>query len=590
MTLAAWGVIFIILMCLVLLVSTRLPADIVFLGGLTLLIVFSIVSPEQALVGFSNQGMLTVAALYVVAAGLKETGAIQVVINRIIGRSKTIRRAQLRIMAPVMVISAFLNNTPVVASFIPAIEDWARKNRIPASKLLIPLSYSAILGGTCTLIGTSTNLIVNGLLIAAEGSSSSLGIFEPGLIGIPCAIAGFIYLALFGRTLLPIRGSGFDTFKDPREYTIEMIVDSGSQLAGQTVEEAGLRHLPGLFLVEIYRNDQIIAAVDPDIHLKEKDRLIFTGIVESIVDLQQIKGLSPATDQVFKLNAPRRERLLIEAVISPSHPGNGKTIRECGFRNRYDAVVLAVARNGERVKEKVGDIQLRTGDTLLLEAHPNFVDYYKNSSDFYLISGIMNSTPPNYEKSAVAWAILGGMILVVAAGILSMFQASFLAAGFMIATRCCRTTVARNSIDWTVLLVIAATLGLGSALETTGAATVIAGKILDFAKNSPYLALGATYLATWVLTELITNSAAAALIFPITISVAASFGVSYMPFVIVIIMAASASFSTPIGYQTNLMVYGPGGYKFTDFIKIGLPLNLIIAVITLILVPVIWPF
>lgn len=589
MTIAAWGVIFIILLCLVLLITTNLSPDIVFLGGLTLIIVANIVRPAEALVGFSNQGMLTVAALYVVAAGLKETGAIQFIVNRIIGRSRTIRRAQLRIMAPVMVTSAFLNNTPVVASFIPALEDWARKNRIPASKLLIPLSYSAILGGTCTLIGTSTNLIVNGLLIA-EGSTASLGIFEPGLIGIPCAIVGFLYLAFFGRTLLPIRGSGFDTFKDPREYTIEMIVDSGSQLADQTVEEAGLRHLPGLFLVEIYRNDQIIAAVDPDVRLRENDRLIFTGIVESIVDLQQIKGISPATDQVFKLNAPRRDRLLIEAVISPSHPGNGKTIRECGFRSKYDAVVLAVARNGERVKEKVGDIQLRTGDTLLLEAHPSFVERYKNSSDFYLISGITNSSPPNYEKSAVAWTILGGMILSVATGLLSMFQSSFLAAGLMILTRCCRSTVARDSIDWSVLLVIAATLGLGNALEATGAAGEIADSILRFAETSPYLALGATYLATWLLTEMITNNAAAVLVFPIAISMAVSFGVSYMPFVMVIIMAASASFSTPIGYQTNLMVYGPGGYKFTDFTRIGLPLNLIIAVITLILVPVIWPF
>lgn len=533
--------------------------------------------------------MLTVGALYIVAAGMKETGAIQFIVNKIIGRSRTIRRAQLRIMAPVMITSAFLNNTPVVASFIPALEDWARKNRIPASKLLIPLSYAAILGGTCTLIGTSTNLIVNGLLIA-ENSTSALGIFEPGLIGLPAAIVGFIYLSFAGRRLLPIRGSGYDTFKDPREYTIEMMVDSEGQLDDVTVEDAGLRHLPGLFLVEIYRNDQIIAAVDPEVRLREGDRLIFTGIVESIVDLQQIKGISPATDQVFKLDAPRRERLLIEAVISPSHPGNGKTIRECRFRNRYNAVVLAVARNGERVQEKVGDIRLKTGDTLLLEAHPDFVDRYKNSSDFYLISGVMNSTPPNYEKFGVAWTVLGIMVATVATGLLNMFQASFLAAGLMIITRCCRSAAARDSIDWSVLLVIAASLGLGNAMELTGAANEIAGQILAFADTSPYLALGATYLATWVLTEMVTNNAAAVLVFPIAISLSGSFDVSYMPFVMVIIMAASASFSTPIGYQTNLMVYGPGGYKFTDFTKIGLPLNLIIAALTLFLVPIIWPF
>lgn len=588
MTLAGWTVIAVVVFCLILLIKTRISADVVFLGGLTVLIVSQVIPASEALVGFSNQGMLTVAALYVVAAGLKETGAIQYVINKIIGRSRSIRRAQLRIMAPVMVFSAFLNNTPIVASFIPALEDWARKNRIPASKILIPLSYAAILGGTCTLIGTSTNLIVNGLLIQ-ETASGSLGIFEPALIGIPCAIAGFIYLAVFGRKLLPIRGSGFDTFKDPREYTIEMLVNPDSPMAGQTVEEAGLRNLPGLFLVEIYREGQILAAVDPDIRLHDNDRLIFAGIVDSIIDLQQIKGLSPATDQIFKLDSSRRERLLIEAVISPTHPINGRTIREGRFRNLYDAVVLAVARNGERVKEKVGDIELRTGDTLLLEAHPTFLEQYKNSSDYYLISGITNSNPPNYEKAGIAWATLIGMVGSVALGFLTMFQASFLAAGLMILFKCCGAADAKSYIDWSVLLVIAASLGIGNAMQETGAAAVMAKGVLGFMESNPHGALIGTYVATWILTEMITNNAAAVLIFPIAISMAASFGVDYMPFVITIMMAASASFSTPIGYQTNLMVYGPGGYKFTDFTKIGLPLNLIVAAITVILVPLIWP-
>ena len=588
MTLAGWTVIAVILLCLTLLITTRISADIVFLGGLTVLIVSQVVPPAEAIAGFSNQGMLTVAALYVVAAGLKETGAVQYIVEQIIGGVRTVKQAQIRIMAPVMIVSAFLNNTPVVASFIPALEDWARKNQMAVSKILIPLSYAAILGGTCTLIGTSTNLIINGLLIEQAGADA-LGIFEPAWIGIPCAIVGFLYLALFGNKLLPERGSGFDTFKDPREYTIEMIVQEGSALPGKTVEEAGLRHLPSLYLVEIYRQDHIIAAVDPEQTLKPGDRLIFTGVVDSIVDLQHVKGLSPATDQIFKLNSSRRERLMIEAVVSPTHPVNGKTIKNGRFRNIYDAVVLAVSRNGERVKEKVGDIRLKTGDTLLLEAHPNFLEQYKNSSDYYLTSGISNSSPPNYENSGVAWSILGGMVGSVAFGLLSMFQASFLAAGLMIATGCCRATTAKDYIDGSVLLVIAASLGIGGALQHTGAATTLAEGFLSYTQNSPYWALVGVYLSTWLLTEMVTNNAAAVLIFPIAISLATSFGVSYMPFVITIIMAASASFSTPIGYQTNLMVYGPGGYKFTDFTKIGLPLNLMVATITILLVPVIWP-
>ncbi len=588
MTLAGWIVICVIIGCLVLLMSTTISADIVFLGGLTVVIVTQVVAPVEALVGFSNQGMLTVAALYIVAAGLKETGAIQFVVNKIIGRSKSIRRAQMRVMGPVMAISAFINNTPVVASFIPALEEWARKNRIPASKLLIPLSYAAILGGTCTLIGTSTNLIVNGLLIA-EGYDS-LGLFEQAWIGVPCAIVGFIYLLLFGRKLLPIRGSGFDTFKNPKEYTIEMIVDADGSLAGKTIEEAGLRNLPGLFLVEVNRDKQIIMAVEPDELLQENDRLIFAGIVSSIIDLQQIKGLSPATDQVFELDSKRRERRLFEAVVSSTNPIYGKTIREGAFRNIYDAVVLAVSRNGERIEEKVGDIRLKDGDTLLLEAHSSFVEQYKNSRDFYLISGIANSEPPNYDKSGTAWAVIVGMILLVVLDFLSMFQASFLAAGAMLITGCCSATEAKDSVDWTVLLVIAAALGLGNAMQITGAASVIATNLLSYAASSPYLALTGTYLATWMLTETITNNAAAVLIFPIAISIAATIDVNMMPFVITVMMAASASFSTPIGYQTNLMVYGPGGYRFTDFTKIGLPLNLIVAAITIILVPIFWPF
>ena len=589
MTLAGWTVIAVIVLCVTLLIRTSISADVVFLGGLTVLIVTQVIPVSEALSGFSNEGMLTVAALYVVAAGLKETGAIHYVIDKIIGRSKSIRRAQLRIMAPVMVMSAFLNNTPIVASFIPALEDWARKNRIPASKILIPLSYAAILGGTCTLIGTSTNLIVNGLLIE-ETASRSLGIFEPAFVGIPCAIAGFLYLSIFGSKLLPTRGSGFDTFKDPREYTIEMLVAENSTLAGQTIEEAGLRNLPGLFLVEIYRNGQIMAAVDPEISLQGNDRLIFTGIVDSIVDLQQTKGLNPATDQLFKLNSARREHLLIEAVVSPTHPVNGRTIKEGRFRNLYDAVVLAVARNGERVKEKIGDIELRTGDTLLLEAHSNFLEQYRNSSDYFLISGISNSSPPNYEKSGTAWATLGVMIGSVALGLLTMLQASFLAAGLMLLFRCCRAADAKSYIDWSVLLVIAASLGMGNAMQDTGAAKIMAEVFLGWVESNPHGALIGTYLATWILTEMITNNAAAVLVFPIAISLAASFDVNHIPFVMTIMMAASASFSTPIGYQTNLMVYGPGGYKFTDFTKIGLPLNLILAVITVTLVPIIWPF
>lgn len=588
MELAAWAVLVIIIGCFVVLLSTRIPPDLVFIAGLTVLIIGNVITPSEALVGFSNQGMLTVAALYVVAAGLKETGAIQFIVTNLLGQPKNLLTAQTRIIAPVMTMSAFLNNTPIVASFIPALQDWAGKYGINVSKLMIPLSYAAILGGTCTLIGTSTNLLVHGLLISETGRT--LNIFEPALVGIPIALAGCLYLLTVGRHLLPDRESGLKSFENTREYTIEMVVASKNSITGKSIQEAGLRHLQGLYLVEIIRGDRIIAAVSPHEVLQHNDRLIFTGMVDSIVELQQVSGLIPAADQVFKLNAPRRERVLAEAVVSPSHPLNGVTIKEGNFRNRYNAVVLAISRNGTRLEEKIGDIRLQTGDFLLMEAPPNFVRKFKFSNDFFLVTTLSRNGTPDFEKSWLSLLIISVMVLTAAFGILTMFQAALLAAGLMIATRCCRISAARDSIDWPVLLVIASTLGIGNALQVTGAATTIAGGFIRMADADPHLALAATYLAAWILTEMITNNAAAVLIFPIAISIAASVGVSYMPFVMIIIFAASASFATPIGYQTNLMVYGPGGYKYSDYIKVGLPLNLTVAVIAITLVPLVWSF
>ncbi len=589
MTLEGWTVIGVIATCLALLITTTYSVDLILLAGLGFLLVSGIVSPDDALAGFSNEGVLTVAALYIVAAGLRETGAIQFITQKIMGNTTTVRGAQTRIMAPVMVMSAFMNNTPIVASFIPALEHWSKKTRIPVSKVLIPLSYAAILGGTCTIIGTSTNLILNGLLIE-EASVRSLGLFEPALIGIPCAIAGFIYLLIFGDRLLPSRGEAFESFKDTREYTIEMIVPVGSTLARKTIQEAALRQLPGLFLVEIHREGAVIPVVGPNQRLRENDRLIFAGVVDSIVDIQNIQGLEPATDQIFKLDTPRINRVLIEAVISSSHPLRGSSIKEGEFRKRYNAVVLAVSRSGERLKQKVGDIILETGDTLLIEATSGFLTRFKNSNQFYLISPIEGAPVSNYEKSGLALIILTGMIALAGTGLLSMFQAVILACGLMIVGGVIRYTTGIDAIDWKVLIAIGCSLGIGSALKTTGVADLVATNVLDFASSHLYLIMLATYLLTWILTEMITNNAAAVLVFPIALSVAQSIGINFIPFAIIIIMAASASFSTPLGYQTNLMIYGPGGYKYTDYLRIGLPLNLIVASIVLSLVPLIWDF
>lgn len=584
-----WLAIAVTLLAFLLNALTQLPADIVFLGGLAILFLTGVLDEQAALAGFSNSGLLTVGVLYIVVTGLQQTGGLAWISQRVLGLPKGLFRALVRLILPVVGMSAFLNNTPVVAMFVPVVNDWSRKLRLSPSKLMIPLSYAAIFGGICTLIGTSTNLVVNGLLIA-NTDSPGLRMFDITLVSLPCAAAGCIYLLAVNRWLLPDRKPALSEYDDPREYTVEMVVESGSPLAGKNIEQAGLRHLPGLYLGEIVRDGRMIGAVSPQEVLQEDDQLVFVGVIDSIVDLQRLRGLKPATNQVFKLDEPRTERCLIEAVVSNTCPIVGQTVREGQFRTRYNAVVIAAARNGERLQGKIGDIILRPGDTLLLEASPSFLERQRGSRDFYLFSAVPNSELLNHDKAPLALAILVGMVLLAAFGWMSMLQAAVLASVLMIVTRCCAPDKALGSVEWSVLLVIAAALGIGQALESTGAATAIATSFVSLAGNNPWLALTVVYGITTILTEVITNNAAAALVFPIALAVSQSLDVNFMPFAIAIMIGASASFATPIGYQTNLMVYGPGGYKFTDFMRIGIPLNLLFWVLTVTITPFVYPF
>ncbi len=589
MTWEAWATVACIALVLAFLICTRIGADVILLGGLTLLIVGGVVSPSDALSGLANEGMVTVGVLYVVVAGLRQTGGVSWIVQALWGRPRSLLRAQVRMMFPVLASSAFLNNTPVVAMLVPAVSDWAKRYRLSVSKLMIPLSYAAILGGTCTLIGTSTNLVVNGMVIN-ETTLPGLGMFDIAWVGLPCAAVGMTYILLLSRRLLPDRKPLLTQLQDPREYTVEMLVEPNSPLVDRTIEQAGLRHLPGMYLAEIDREGRILPAVGPQETLQANDRLLFVGIVESVVDLQKIRGLKPATDQVFKLTAPRSRRCLIEAVVSNSCPLVGRTIRDGRFRTIYRAVVIAVARNGERIRRKIGDIVLRAGDTLLLEATPSFVEQQRNSRDFFLVSPIEDSSVPRHERTLLALVILIAMVTTVTTGWLTILQAGMLAAGLMIITRCCTATAARSSVDFQVLIVIAAALGLGRALQVTGAAEAISSTLTGLAGNNPWVSLAVIYGLTMLFTETITNNAAAVLVFPIALATADKLGVQAMPFVISVMMGASASFSTPIGYQTNLMVYGPGGYRFTDYLRIGLPLNCLMWATTVLLAPFIWPF
>lgn len=601
MTWEGWTALIILALLLSALARNVAGADIL-LGGaaavFALLSAFSdrFPSARDVASGFGNEGLLTIGALFVVSAGLRETGALSLLTARLLGRPKTVAGAQARLVLPTLASSPFINNTPLVAMLIPVVTDWCRRVGVSPSKLFIPLSYAAILGGMCTLIGTSTNLIVHGMMLAAgrdDPSMPTFGFWTIGAVGAPCAVLGAAFLLLFSRRLLPDRAAPAGPREDPRQYTVEMLVTPAGPIDGRSIEQAGLRSLPTVYLMEIQRGDgQTIPAVGPDEVLRGGDRLIFVGVVDSMVDLQRIRGLAPATDQVFKLEDPRHRRILIEAVVGPGCPLAGKSVREGRFRTRYDAAVIAVHRDGERVRQKIGDIVLRPGDALLLEAHPRFADQWRDSRDFLLVSPVAGSTPHRHERAPVALLILAAAVVAMTfEKYIPVMTTALVAAGLMLLARCCTGDQARRSIDWSTLIAIGASFSVGKAIESTGAAAHVAQTLLGPLQGlGPWAALAGVYLLTLLFTELVTNNAAAALAFPIAHATAAALGVSFMPFAVCLAMAASCGFATPLGYQTHLMVYGPGGYRFSDFVRIGVPLDGIIMIAAVALAPLVFPF
>ncbi len=584
----AWVTLGVVVFLLGMLVFTQVGADIVLVSAVTILVLTRVIDTSKAFAGMANEGMLTVGVLYVAACALDATGATGWIVQRFLGRPKTVPGAIARLFTPVAFMSAWLNNTPVVAMFMPAVNDWARQNRISPSKLMIPLSYAAVLGGCCTLIGTSTNLVVHGLLLA--DGKPGLNMFDFFYVGVPCALIGGMFIIATQKWLLPDRRRIIDETGDPREYTVEMMVDPVGALVGKTIEEAGLRHLPKTFVAEINRGGVVIPAVGPQERLQANDQLVFVGVVDSVVDLQKIRGLVPATDQVFKLQGARPERCLIEAVVSERCPLIGQTIRDGRFRSTYNAVVIAVARSGERIRAKIGDIVLKPGDTLLLEAHPTLVEQQRNSRHFYLVSKVENFAPVRHDRALLAMMIMLAMIIVASFEWLSMLEAGMIAAGAMLATRCCTGQQARRSVDWNVLIAIAASLAIGQAIQSSGLAKVLSGQLIGLASGHVLWSLIVIYGISLLLTELVTNNAAAVLVFPIAMQTARDLGVSYVPFVMAITVAASLGFATPMGYQTHMMVYGPGGYRFTDFLRIGLALDVLCWIVAVIVIPIAFPF
>ncbi len=623
-----WYTLGVVGMLVVALVSNRVGTDTAMIGALTLLMVAGIIEPAKAVMGFADPAVLTIAALFVIACGLSETGATSALAQKLLGRPKGGISARFRLMIPVAVMSAFMNNTPIVVMYLPIVSDWARKLRISPSRLFMPLSFAAIMGGSCTLIGTSTNLAVNQLYLSYFADNTTylnetFGLTSPStakqfwwiaVIGLPMTIVGILFVAVGSKWLLPQRVAPDTGEIERRRYTVEMLVEEGTPIVGKTIEQAGLRHLPGLFLSEIERDGNLLRAVGPETILKANDRLIFVGVVDSVADLLKIRGLIPATDQVKKVETDRHARTLVEAVVSHESPLVRRNIRESQFRTRYNAAIIAVHRGGERIGGKIGDIVLQPGDTLLLSTHASFIETYHNSDHFYLISGVEGAREVFHERAGLALGIMALLILLMTmptgrlfgalntrfgldlpAGGIAPLTAAFLCATLMVWTRCCTGTLARRSISWQVILVIGAAIGIGKAMYESGAADAIAEVIFSATGNmGPHGLLFIFSLLTAVFCQLVTNKGAAVLLFPVAMALAAEtnggLGVNPEPFVITLTATAAGNYLTPVGCVINLMVYGPGGYRFTDYLRLGLPLTLMVAGLSAWLAPLAFPF
>lgn len=581
-----WYTLSLLIIMSILLIFDIIELEVLFFSILLLLLMGKIITLEEAFAGFSNVGMLTIALLFVIAGALSNTGMLKQISPIILGKENTrISHTLLRLLFPVSIISAFINNTPVVAMFIPTIRAWTEKHHYAPSKYLIPLSYGAILGGMCTLIGTSTNLIIHGLMI--DYGMEGLGFFEISKIGIPVTILGILFMSFLGHRLLPNRKEPLiELGEHTREFVIELKVTQEYENIGKTIENAGLRRLKGLFLFQIERNGRRIAPAKPDEKILLDDRLFFTGIPKTILELQKIPGLQLTKDSHFNLKQyDSAEIRTFECVVSRGSPLVGKTVRDSDFRSKYEAVIIAIHRHGERIAKKIGDIGLRPGDTLLLLAGKNFYKRWYHSKDFYLIA-VAETLPSKPQwRGYVSLGVFFMMIILTVANFLPLLSAAGLGVIILVLTRTANAGEARRTIDWRVLIIIAMSLGIANAVKQSGLADVLAHIIVRIGDHFGVLGvLASIYFFTSIYTLVITNNAAAAMLFPIAVSAASAINVDQRGFAIAIMIAASASFATPISYQTNLMVYSPGGYRFRDYLMIGAPLQLGIGAIAIALI------
>ena len=551
------------------LVTSRYAPELVLLFGLSVLLICGVIEPNLAFSGFSNPAVVALAGLYILSGALRHSGALEWVADRLLRGVDDTGRARLRLMAVVTPLSAFLNNTPLVALLIPMAKSWARQQGISARALLMPLSFAAILGGTCTLVGTSSHLVTHGLLL--ERGMPGLGFFELLPVGIGILAIGIPSIIFMSSRILGAEpGAAIEPLDAVRAYTTDLVIQSDSPLIGRTVEEARLRSLKGLFLVRIVRSERVISPVGPGEPLVVGDRLTFAGVLETIVELSGRRGLVPA--EVDKMPAGWH---LHEAVISRSSPLIGRSIKAANFRARYGAAVIAVHRHGGRINQKLGDIVLRHGDTVLIQTSQGFARTFRDAPDFYLISEVKDAERHDPRKALLSLIVFLAAMASVVIGGLPIVTAAVAGAACSILCGCISINAARRAVDGSVLVVMAAAIGLGQAAEVSGLSGYVIQLLTGLSGSvTPFFMLLLIYLVGMLFTEFVSNVAAAAILFPICLGVASAMGVDARPFVVAVTISTAISLTTPLGYQTNMMVYGPGEYAFGDFVRVGLPVQL----------------
>jgi di/tricarboxylate transporter len=581
----AWITIATVLTMFSVLLFTKLRSDLVFLGAIAILFVTGVLNAKEAFSGFSSTSVVVIGVLFVVVAGLTHTGVLQWIVKHLLGQPKSYSKAVVRLMLPVAVLSSFLSNTTVVALFVGIVKMWSKKLNISPSKLLIPLSYASGMGGVCTLIGTPPNLIISGLY--ADHTGEAMNVLATTIPGLFCLFIGVLSIIAL-KKLLPDRKAPEAAFESTSDYTVELLVPSDNPYVGKTIEEAGLTNINGGTLIEILHYDEVLSPVPADEVIMGGDHLVFAGQIDELIELRNTHGLANADHHVFSMDEVDRTRQLRTAYVTFGSSLINKTIIQSSIEKDFNMTLVAVARRGKPILEAPRNVVLQAGDTLLLECPPRLsvnTDSLSSQLQFFDSSQVPNIG----KKTLISTTIMIAMVVLSALNVIPLLQCAFLAAMAMLFFRCCNVDQAMKAINWEILMVFAGSVVLGVAIQKTGIAERLAFGILDVCGSNPIVVMTAICFVGTFITEFISNTAAGAMFFPIMYQAAEKLGYEPFPFLIALMVSVSSSFATPIGSPTHMLVYAPGGYRFSDFMRIGLLMNLIILAANILIVNIIYP-